>query len=153
MQDFRDRVLHKAVTALINHEVNMMIEEGKRKGTRHQRYFNSSPTRNLFAKIMVHAGLSNKYYSISQIAKVLDISRVATITMVDECEAEGWIHVLPGPRNSRICQASQEIVDSAVDWFNLYRRSAQETGYLANFRMLENLEIVMEEGFKDPTDV
>lgn len=140
MEDFRKVIKKNAIQALITHEVTLLARTRERKGNKAQRYFNSSSTRDNFAKVMVHAFLTERYYSIAEICSLLAISRVATISMVDDCVAEGWVTTIPGKRNSRLCQANDSLVSMAESWFDMHKKSIRDTGCDSHFRLLENLD-------------
>lgn len=144
MRQYQKHLREKAIAAVINHEIAMLQESKSRQGDKIQRYFNSSVTREAFAKIMVHARLSDTDYSISEIARLLSISRVAVIQMVNDTEAEGWIVTRPGARKSRLCRADPSLLVAAEDWFDMYKRNASKTGYITYFRLLESLEEAIE---------
>ena len=83
--------------------------------TKIQRYFNSTPLRNAFARICVYARCVNEFYTISYIADELRATRQAISLMVDECEQEGWIKVERTP-NRVVIQASQPLFDGMSDY-------------------------------------
>ena len=68
--------------------------------TKIQRYFNSTPLRNVFSRICVYARCVNEFYTISYISDELRATRQSISQMVDECEEEGWVIV---DRNSQSC--------------------------------------------------
>lgn len=140
MEDFHKRVHRSALKALITHEVTLLRRMRDKTSSRMQRYFNSSSTRYNFAKIMVHAAMTDNEYSISQISELLAVSRVATIAMVNDTEAEGWVCTRPGSRKSKLCRACTELVTLAESWFDMHRQSIRDSGCDSHFRLLENLE-------------
>ena len=58
-----------------------------------QRYFNSTPLRNGFARWMAYAHYQNKPYTISQLVKEMHTNRQSISKMVSECEIENYIIV------------------------------------------------------------
>ena len=144
MRQYKKHIREKAITAVINHEISMLQSAHTRQSSKPLRYFNSSITRESFAKVMAHAALTDQDYSVSEISKLLGVSRVAVIQMVDDTEAEGWITTRPGARKTRLCRGNEIMQEMAEDWFDMYRKTAEGTGYLAAFRLLENLEKVIE---------
>ena len=62
-----------------------------------QRYFNSTPLRNAFNRIVTYSYIVNEFYTISYVADELRTTRQSISNMVDECEAEGWIEVDRSP--------------------------------------------------------
>jgi transposase len=93
---------------------------------------------------MVHATLTDQDYSVSKISKLLGVSRVTVIQMVDDTEAEDWIITRPGARKTRLCRGKQILLDMAEDWFDIYRKTSEETGHLTALRLLDNLEKVID---------
>ena len=144
MQQYRKNIRDKAIAAVIAHEIAMLQSYKTRHSSKQLRYFNSSETRESFAKLMVHAALTDQDYSVSSISKLLGVTRVAVIQIVDDTEAEGWIITRPGARKTRLCRGGEIMLEMAEDWFDMYKETAERTGYLAAFRLLENLEKVID---------
>jgi predicted DNA-binding protein YlxM (UPF0122 family) len=144
VRQYQKHIREKAIAAVISHEISLLQAYNTRQSSKQLRYFNSSETRESFAKVMVHATLTDQDYSVSEISKLLGVSRVAVIQMVDDTEAEGWIITRPGARKTRLCRGNQILLDMAEDWFDMYRKTAEETGYLAALRLLDNLEKVID---------
>ena len=144
MRQYQKHIREKAIAAVIAHEISLLQAYNTRQSSKQLRYFNSSETRESFAKIMVHATLTDQDYSVSEISKLLGVSRVAVIQMVDDTEAEGWIITRPGARKTRLCRGNQILLDMAEDWFDMYRKTSEETGYIAALRLLDNLEKVID---------
>ena len=61
------------------------------RGTPIQRYFNSTPVRNAFARWMVSARYEKLLVTIGQTAREMGISRQAVRTMVQETVLHGWV--------------------------------------------------------------
>jgi len=144
VRQYQKHIREKAIAAVIAHEISLLQSYNTRQSSKQLRYFNSSETRESFAKVMVHAALTGQDYSVSEISKLLGVSRVAVIQMVDDTEAEGWIITTPGARKTRLCRGNETMVDLAEDWFDMYRKTAEKTGYLAALRLLDNLEKVID---------
>ena len=58
-----------------------------------QKYFNSTPTKNAFARLMYIAANVKSLYTKTSISQELNITRQAAHVMVDECLEGGWIEV------------------------------------------------------------
>jgi predicted DNA-binding protein YlxM (UPF0122 family) len=144
VRQYQKNIREKAIAAVISHEISLLQAYNTRRSSKQLRYFNSSETRESFAKVMVHATLTDQEYSVSEISKLLGVSRVAVIQMVDDTEAEGWIITRPGARKTRLCRGNQILLDMAEDWFDMYRKTSEETGYIAALRLLDNLEKVID---------
>tara|TARA_R100001460_G_scaffold101104_1_gene144947 strand:- start:4 stop:558 length:555 start_codon:yes stop_codon:yes gene_type:complete len=84
---------------LCQHEIAIYQARQTRMKTKIQRYFNSTPLRNVFARIVVYANCVNKHYSIQYIADELKTTRQSISKIVEECEAEGWINVIRTPNS------------------------------------------------------
>lgn len=56
-----------------------------------QRYFNSTPVRNAFSRLMCLATYTKSLYTKTNIATELHTSRQAAHVMADECLDAGWI--------------------------------------------------------------
>ena len=61
-----------------------------------QRYFNSTPNRNTFARLMVLASLDDTPLCLSEIAAEICISRQVATIMVEQCCAENWVLTVNG---------------------------------------------------------
>ena len=82
-----------------------------------QRYFNSTPLRNAFARWMVNAFYANQFYTISYLVKEMYTNRQTISIMIGECEKEGYVTVV---RNSKTvsCQATRLLVEKMDDYCN-----------------------------------
>ena len=107
----------QAMTSMLAFEVRMLKSIKSEKDDRSLRYFYSTPTREMFGKLMVYARLTDNPYSVTEIAEWLTISRLAAQTMVNDCEAEGWIESTRGKHGKRLCKGSESLHFFAEDWF------------------------------------
>ena len=82
-----------------------------RMNTPLQRYFNSTATRNAFAKMMFFSAYVKSDYTKTQISKELFITRQAAHTMVEECLASGWVELCEKGR-SPTYKASQPLIEA-----------------------------------------
>ena len=80
-----------------------------------QRYFNSTPLRNAFARWMVNAFYENQFYTISYLVKEMHTNRQTISQMISECEEEGYVTVV---RNGKTvsCQATPLLVEKMNDY-------------------------------------
>ena len=80
-----------------------------------QRYFNSTPLRNAFARWMVNAFYANQFYTISYLVKEMHTNRQTISNMISECEKEGYVTVM---RKSKTvsCQATLSLVEKMDDY-------------------------------------
>ena len=80
-----------------------------------QRYFNSTPLRNAFARWMVNAFYENSFYSISYLVKEMHTNRQTISNMISECEEEGYI-IVERKGKTVSCQASKSLVEKSNDY-------------------------------------
>ena len=113
------------VLSLCDLELKIYQTRQDRMQTKIQRYFNSTPLRNVFARICVYAKCVNQFYTISRIAYELRATRQSISQMVDDCEEEGWVNVDRTPNSVRI-QASQSLYDAMLDYTNERKRLAKD---------------------------
>lgn len=113
------------VMSLCDLELKIYQTRQDRMKTKLQRYFNSTPLRNVFSRICVYAKCVNEFYTISQIVYELRATRQSVSQMVDECEKEGWVIVNRNPNRVGI-QASQELYHAMLDYTNERKRLAKD---------------------------
>ena len=90
--DTTEATLFKVYAAeLCRHQVGIHKARQTRMDTDIQRYFNSTPARNAFARLMCLATYDNTLYTKALISKELHITRQAAHVMVEECLDAGWI--------------------------------------------------------------
>lgn len=90
-QDAVETALFKAYAKeLFMRELQVYNFRNERSGTKLQRYFNSTPTKNMLAKVLCIAVYVNQPYTKTQIAERLHVSRQTAHELVEECLAEGW---------------------------------------------------------------
>ena len=80
-----------------------------------QRYFNSTPLRNAFARWMVNAYYENEFYTISYLVKEMHTNRQTISQMISECENEGYVTVTRQGKTVS-CQATQTLVDNMNEY-------------------------------------
>ena len=80
-----DRVWEEYIVSQCDVELEIYQARLVRMDTPSQRYFNSSPLKNVFARAMVVARLKNKPRTITQLASQLLVSRQAISVMIKEC--------------------------------------------------------------------
>ena len=82
-----------------------------------QRYFNSTPLRNAFARWMAYAFYENEFYSITKLVNEMHTNRQSISTMVSECESKNYIKV-ERIGKTVACQASPLLIDKVNDYCN-----------------------------------
>ena len=80
-----------------------------------QRYFNSTPLRNAFARWMVNAFYENQFYTISYLVKEMHTNRQTISQMISECEKEGYI-IVERRGKTVSCQASQSLTENMSEY-------------------------------------
>ena len=91
-------------------EIKIYQARVDRTSTRMKRYFNSTPLRNVFARICNYAYTVNQFYTISYVTKELRSTWQAISLIVDECENEGWLNI-HRRANKVEFQASEELMN------------------------------------------
>jgi hypothetical protein len=92
-------------------QLKIYQQRATRMTTPLQRYFNSTATRNAFAKMMFFSAHVKSGYNKTQISKELFITRQASHTMVEECLASGWIEVCEKGRSPSY-KATQPLIEA-----------------------------------------
>tara|TARA_R100000329_G_scaffold145601_1_gene131299 strand:+ start:750 stop:1262 length:513 start_codon:yes stop_codon:yes gene_type:complete len=118
-------IQNEMIKVLCDLEVKIYQARQDRLQTKIQRYFNSTPLRNVFSRICVYAKCVNQFYTISEIAYELRATRQSVSQMVDECEEEGWLNVERSPNRVGV-QASQTLYDGLLDYMQLRKRLAKD---------------------------
>ena len=115
--------IHKHLTleyrkSLMKVEMEVFQARQTRMTDNIQRYFNSTPIRNAFARWMVYAFYENEFYTISRIVKEMRTNRQTVSVMISECENENCI-LVQRKGKTVACQASPLLVkkmDDYCDW-------------------------------------
>ena len=110
-----------------------------------QRYFNSTPIRNAFARWMTYATYTSRFYTISELVKEMHSNRQTISTMINECEAEGFI-VVKRQGSTVSCQASPILVDKMEDYCE-WRKSVAKSTIGTAFDNLVRFEKLMQKRF------
>ena len=116
--------LSKAYAAeLCRHQVGIHKARQTRMDTDIQRYFNSTPVRNAFARLMSLATYDNTLYTKANIATELLMSRQAVHVMVEECLDAGWIE----RPNSEGYRATERLIWGMENYAHRYMEMVEET--------------------------
>ena len=149
---------NELVKILCQHELAIYQARQTRMDTKVQRYFNSTPLRNVFCRMIVYARCVNQHYNIQYIADQLNTTRQSNSKIVDECEAERWINVIRTPNNV-VVQANDVTYEGMLDYLEKrkkilpkqMRRTWNELLYLEN---LVTTELTLDDESSDnPSDV
>ncbi len=79
-------------------------------------YSLSSQKRRKFLMYCIRAQLENDYLFVSDLIKLIGISRAGAETMIKECEEADWISIKRDDRNRRKIQASVITVETYADY-------------------------------------
>ena len=116
MNDIEQKILSDYAVALAKWQIELYRGRNQRMDNPIQRYFNSTPTRNTFARMMFLAYQDDKsLYTKAEISRQLFITRQAASQMVEDCLAEGWIEA-----NGNGYKASQTLADKMMDYVEFH---------------------------------
>ena len=118
LMDYRMKIL----------EIEMSIHKARqtRMLNKVQRYFNSTPIKNAFARWMVYGVYTSKFYMISDLVKEMHTNRQTISTMINECEAEGYI-IVKREGSTVACQATTLLVEKMEDYCEWRKELTQST--------------------------
>ena len=93
MDFVRDALVKKYALQLCYYEMAKYEGRQTRLNGKMQQYFNSTPVKNAFARLMYIAANVKSFYNKTLIAQQLYITRQAAHIMVNECLEAGWIEM------------------------------------------------------------
>lgn len=94
MTDYiREALMDKYTLQLCRYEMSLYHGRQTRLNSAMQQYFNSTPVKNAFARLMYIAANVKSLYTKTAISQELHISRQAAHIMVEECLDAGWVEV------------------------------------------------------------
>ena len=79
-------------------------------------YSLSSQNRRKFLMYCIRAQLENDYLLVTDLIKLVGVSRAAAETMIKECEDADWIIIKRGANNRRRIQAADITVETYADY-------------------------------------
>ena len=79
-------------------------------------YSLSSQNRRKFLMYCIRAQLENDYLLVTDLIKLVGVSRAAAETMIKECEEANWITIKRGRGNRRRIQAADITVETYADY-------------------------------------
>ena len=79
-------------------------------------YSLSSQNRRKFLMYCIRAQLENDYLLVTDLIKLVGVSRAAAETMIKECEEANWIIIKRGSGNRRRIQAADITVETYADY-------------------------------------
>ena len=90
-----------------------------------QRYFNSTPIRNAFARWMVYGAYVDKFYSITELVNELHTNRQTISTIIKECETYKFI-IVKRTKNTTKCQAGPLLIEKMEHYCDWRRKLAKD---------------------------
>ena len=106
-------------------------------------YSLSSQNRRKFLMYCIRAQLENNYLLVSDLIKLIGISRAGAETMIKECEEANWIKIKRGTGSRREIQAADITVDTYADYCSWLWGIINESdlrGLSASINEIEKLE-------------
>ena len=133
-------------------EIEMQTHKARqtRMDNKVQRYFNSTPLRNAFARWMTYAVYANRWYTITELVDDMHSNRQSISTIINECEAEGWVQV-KRTSNSVQCRATPELTDKMIEYC-MWRKDITRSTIGTAFNALDNFEQLMQTNLAVNTD-
>ena len=128
-------------------EIEMSVHQARqtRGNNKVQRYFNSTPIRNAFARWMTYGVYTSRFYTISQLVKEMHSNRQTISTMVNECEAEGYI-IVKRVGATVSCQATALLVEKTEDYCE-WRKELTKSTIGTAYNNLVQFEKLMQKRF------
>lgn len=141
VNEISDHLQREYTLATLTTEMRMHKARQTRMENEVQRYFNSTPLRNAFARWMVYGYLVNKPYNITTLVEEMLADRKTISTMIKECDDAGWIQTIKS-NGQLFCLASPVLVDKVYDYI-LWRRKLTKDTIGKAFLALKTFEDLM----------
>ena len=125
--------------SLIKVDMELFQARQTRMKSKIQRYFNSTPIRNAFARWMVYAYYENQFYTISQLVNEMRTNRQTVSLMINECEVENYI-IVQREGKTVACQSSLMLVKAMDEYSEWRKKLIEKTIYrpYINLKEFEN---------------
>jgi len=139
-KDIAKFAMQKCIISLCTTEVELFKEREKWKSeSQLTAYFQSTPHKAAFGRLMTKAALVTECYNIREICDELNLTRQSVYRMVNECLDADWIEVC-----SRCCNngekdkyiASQQLVSATEGYARYLFQKLNETEALDNNNLL-----------------
>jgi len=127
--------------AILLTEMEMYKTRTSRMNTPIQRYFNSTPFRNAFARFICYAYMVNIPYTISRLSTEMNADRKTISQTVKECEAEGWLTVERSSSTTTF-MGNEKLYESCADYLKYIKSFSKNTTGRC-FQALRNFEVLM----------
>ena len=126
--------------SLIKVDMEIFQARQTRMKSKIQRYFNSTPLRNAFARWMVYAYYENKFYTMTQLVNQMSTNRQTVSLMVNECEIENYI-IVQRIGKTVACQSSLMLVKAMNEYSEWRKTLIEKTIYrpYINLKEFENI--------------
>ena len=131
--------------SLIKVDMEVFQARQTRMKSKIQRYFNSTPLRNAFARWMVYAYYQNQFYTISQLVNEMSTNRQTVSLMVNECEVENYI-IVQRKGKTVACQSSLMLIE-AMNEYSEWRKNLIEKTIYRQYINLKQFEGIMNKKF------
>ena len=131
--------------SLIKVDIEVFQARQTRMKSKIQRYFNSTPLRNAFARWMVYAYYQNQFYTISQLVNEMSTNRQTVSLMVNECEVENYI-IVQRKGKTVACQSSLMLIE-AMNEYSEWRKNLIEKTIYRQYINLKQFEGIMNKKF------
>tara|TARA_X000000368_G_scaffold82854_2_gene62683 strand:- start:5724 stop:6317 length:594 start_codon:yes stop_codon:yes gene_type:complete len=133
------------ITQLTLKNADMELEVYKarqeRRTNKLQRYFNSGDKRYYFARLMVKAKGTDRFYTIKDIVNSLYTNRQTVVTIIKETHAEGWIDIVKH-KNRTMCRAS-DVLWEAHREYSIWRKALSQKLTVPSMLKLVQFEDLM----------
>ena len=128
-------------------EIEMGVHQARqtRMMNKVQRYFNSTPIKNAFARWMTYAVYTNRFYTISELVNEMHSNRQTISTMINECEAEGYI-IVKREGATVSCQAKPLLVEKMEEYCE-WRKELTKSTIGTAYNNLVQFEKLMQKRF------
>ena len=122
MNDIEQKIISEYALAVAKWQIELYRGRNQRKNNAIQRYFNSTPARNTFSRMMFLAYQDdNSLYTKAVIARELHITRQAASQMVEDCIAEGWVEA-----NGSGYKATETLANQFLDYVDFHISTLKE---------------------------
>ena len=137
LMDYRMKIL----------EIEMGVHQARqtRANNKVQRYFNSTPIRNAFARWMTYGVYTSRFYTISELVKEMHTNRQTISTIINECEAEGYI-IVKRVGATVSCQATPLLVEKTEEYCE-WRKELTKSTIGTAYNNLVQFEKLMQKRF------
>ena len=145
VKEIHQHLIRKYNQAVIKVEMTLYQGRKTRNETKIQAYINATRLHYGFCFWMMSSYYANQHFTITKLVKEMHSTRQSISTIINECEAEGWIDVIR-TKNSVKCTASAPMVET-FEKFMIYRRTEVKSVIGFAFQNLTNFEKLMSKDF------